>query len=156
MHQGRTKTLNEAFACGLGFFSIAIGVAELVAPRWIARVSGSRVSANMIRAFGMREIATGVGLLMAAKRGPWLWGRVAGDALDIAAVRNPAAIAALAGITALDVAAASCVTREENRPPQIFDYSRRSGFSRSVDQVRGIARIKRERAPGSIEARISP
>ena len=152
MHQGRTQTL----ARGLGFVSIAIGVAEIVAPHWIGRLSGARVSPNMIRAFGVREIATGIGILMAAKRGPWLWGRVAGDALDIAAVRNPAAIAALAGVTALDVAAASAVTREENRPREIFDYSSRSGFSRPVEQVRGIARGKREeRTSGSIEARIS-
>ena len=138
MHQGHTQTI----AWGFGFFSIAIGVAEIVAPHWIARLSGARISPNMIRAFGVREIATGVGLLMAAKRGPWLWGRVAGDALDIAAVRNPAAIAALAGVTAVDVAAASVVTREENRPRQFFDYSSRSGFSRPVEQVRGIARIE--------------
>ena len=151
MRQGRT----QALACGLGVFSIAIGVAELVAPRWIAGISGARVSPNMIRAFGVREIATGVGLLMAAKRGVWLWGRVAGDALDIAAVRNPAAIAALAGVTALDIAAASAVTREENRPRQIFDYSSRSGFSRPIDQVRGMARAKKEHTTGSIEARIS-
>ena len=151
MHQGRT----QALACGLGIFSIAIGVAELVAPRWIAGLAGARVSPNMIRAFGVREIATGVGLLMASKRGPWLWGRVAGDALDIASVRNPAAIAALAGVTALDVAAASAVTREEGRPGQIFDYSSRSGFSRPIDQVRGVARIKKERTTGAIEARIS-
>ena len=147
MRQGRT----QALACGLGIFSIAIGVAELVAPRWIARRAGARVSPNMIRAFGVREIATGVGLLMAAKRAPWLWGRVAGDALDIAAVRDPSTIAALAGVTALDVAAASALTREENRPRQIFDYSSRSGFSRPIDQVRGMARMKR----ASIEARIS-
>jgi hypothetical protein len=151
MRQGRT----QALAGGLGIFSIAIGLAELMAPRWIARRAGARVSPNMIRAFGVREIATGVGLLMAAKRGPWLWGRVAGDALDIAAVRNPAAIAALAGVTALDVAAASALTREENRPREIFDYSSRSGFSRPIDQVRGLARMKREHTRGSIEARIS-
>ena len=150
MRQGRT----QALACGLGIFSIAIGLAELVAPRWIVRRAGARVSPNMIRAFGVREIATGVGLLMAAKRGAWLWGRVAGDALDIAAVRDPAAIAALAGVTALDVAAASALTREENRPRQIFDYSSRSGFSRPIDQVRGMARVKREHTRGSIEARI--
>ncbi len=92
---------------------------------------------------------------MASKRGPWLWGRVAGDALDVASVRNPAAITALAGVTALDVAAASAVTHEENRPRRIFDYSSRSGFSRPIDQVRGMARIKRERTIGAIEARIS-
>ena len=153
MHQGRTQTV----ACGLGFVSIAIGIAELVAPRWIARATAARVSPNVIRACGVREIVTGVGLLMARRRAPWLWGRVAGDALDLACVRNPAAIGAIAGVTALDIAAASAVMRHENRPRRMFDYSNRSGFARPVDEVRGIARAKKERAgsPLSIEARIS-
>lgn len=155
MHQGRTQTV----ACGLGFFSITIGVAELVAPRFIAQLSGARVSPNVIRLYGMREIATGVGLLMAWKRGPWLWGRVAGDALDMASVRNPAALAALAGATAVDVAAATAVTLEENRAPQrLFDYSKRSGFPRPAAEMPGLARTKKERAasPLSVEARLSP
>jgi len=153
MHQGRTKAL----ARGLGIFSIAIGVAELIAPRWIAGLAGARVSPTMIRAFGVREIATGVGLLMAAKRAPWLWGRVAGDTLDLACVRSPAAIGALAGVTALDIAAATAATRNENRPQRVFDYSARSGFTRPLEEVRGIARIKKERAEGplSVETRIS-
>ena len=147
MHQGRIKAINETLACGLGFLSIAIGIAELAAPRLIANVSGARVSPNVIRLYGVREIATGVGLLMAWKRGPWLWGRVAGDALDMASVRNPAAMAALAGVTAIDMAAASAVTREENRAPQrVFNYSDRSGFPRPAAEMRGAARAKKERA----------
>ena len=68
MHQSRA----QALACGLGFFSIGLGIAELVAPRVIASLAGARVSPSVIRLYGMREIATGVGLLMAWKRGPWL------------------------------------------------------------------------------------
>jgi hypothetical protein len=147
MHQSRS----QALACGLGFFSIGLGIAELVAPRAIASLAGARVSPAMIRLYGMREIATGVGLLMAWKRGPWLWGRVAGDALDIASVERPAAMAALAGVTALDIAAATAVTREESRPPRrLFDYSDRSGFPRPVEQMRGAARAKKERAEGPL------
>ena len=142
MHQGRT----QAVACGLGFFSITLGVIELVAPRFVARLSGARISPNLVRLYGVREIATGVGLLMAWKRGPWLWGRVAGDALDIVSVRNPAARAALAGVTAIDIAAASAVTREENRAPQrVYNYSDRSGFPRPAAEMRGAARAKKER-----------
>ena len=155
MHQGRA----QAVACGLGFFSIGLGVAEIIAPRLIGQLAGARVSANVIRLYGVREIATGVGLLMAWKRGPWLWGRVAGDVLDIASAERPAAIMALAGVAALDVAAATAVTREENRPPRRrFDYSDRSGFPRSVEEMRGAARAKKERAQGPLpaEARISP
>jgi hypothetical protein len=153
MHQGRSETV----ACALGFFSIGLGVAELVAPRLIANLAGARVSPNVIRLYGMREIATGVGLLLAWKRGPWLWGRVAGDAIDIASVQRPEAIVALAGVTALDIATASAVTREENRPPRrLVDYSDRSGFRRPVEQMRGAARAKKERAQGPlpIETRV--
>ena len=159
MHQGRSKSVNEALACGLGFFSIALGVTEIAFPQMVARVSGARVSPNVIRLYGVREIVTGVGLLMAWNRAPWLWGRVAGDALDIASVRKPAAMAALAGVTALDIAAATAVTREENRPPpRLFDYSDRSGFPRPAHEMRGAARAKKERAssPLSAEARTSP
>ena len=144
MRQGHTQTL----ACGLGFFSIALGVAELVAPRFIAQLSGARVSPNVIRLYGVREIATGVGLLMAWRRGPWLWGRVAGDALDIASVRNPAAMAALAGVTALDVGAATAVTREEKRASRrFFDYSNRSGFPRPAIEMRGAGNKRAGVAP---------
>jgi hypothetical protein len=157
MHQGRSEAVTDALACGLGFFSICLGVTEILLPRMVARASGARVSPGMIRLYGVREIATGVGLLIAWNRGPWLWGRVAGDALDLASVQKPAAVAALAGVTALDIAAAAAVTREENRPPQrFFDYSDRSGFPRPAAQMRGAARAKKERAGGPLsdEARI--
>jgi hypothetical protein len=147
MHQGRS----EAVACALGFFSIGLGIAELLAPRLIANLAAARVSPAVIRLYGMREVATGVGLLMAWKRGPWLWGRVAGDALDIASVQRPAAMVALAGVTALDIAAATAVTRAENRPPRRpVDYSDRSGFPRPVEQMRGAARAKKEQAQGPL------
>jgi hypothetical protein len=58
---------------------------------------------------------------------------------------------ALAGVTALDLAAATAVTRAENRPPRRpVDYSDRSGFPRPVEQMRGAARAKKERAQGPL------
>jgi hypothetical protein len=39
---------------------------------------------TLIRAYGLREIAAGIGILAAIRRAPWVWSRVAGDAMDLA------------------------------------------------------------------------
>ena len=147
MHQSRAQTL----AAGLGFFSIGLGLAELIAPRLVRQAMGFRCSDSVVRLYGAREIATGVGILLAWKRAPWVWARVAGDALDIASSRSPAGIAALAGVTAVDIATAARLSHEENAPPpRRFDYSNRSGFPRPADEMRGVARAKKERAQGPL------
>lgn len=71
---------------GLGWFALGLGAAELVAPKRVARWLGLRPStgaSGMIRACGMREALTGVGILSsrAHARG-WLGTRVVGDAID--------------------------------------------------------------------------
>lgn len=104
-------------ARGLGWFSVGLGLAELLAPRAVARVFGLERRAGTVRAFGAREIASGVGILASRRRAPWLWSRVVGDVMDLALLgsrlgrsrKRPAVIGALAnvlGITALDVVAA--------------------------------------------------
>lgn len=135
----------QAVACGLGFFSIALGVSELVAPRFVSKLVGFKVSDNTVRLYGAREIATGIGILLAWNRAPWVWGRVAGDALDIATTGRPAAIGALAGVTALDVGTAIALHRDNPFPERTFDYSDRSGFPRPAAEMRGRA-AKKERA----------
>ena len=52
-----------ALAQGLGWFSIGLGVAELVAPAHLARFLGMEERTELIRAYGAREIATGIGIL---------------------------------------------------------------------------------------------
>jgi len=147
MHQSRAQTV----AAGLGFFSIGLGLAELIAPRLVRQALGLRCSDSVVRLYGAREIVTGVGILIAWKRAPWVWARVAGDALDIASSRSPAGIAALAGVTAVDIATAARLSREENAPlPRRYDYSNRSGFPRPADEMRGAARAKKERAQGPL------
>jgi hypothetical protein len=147
MRQSRAQTV----AAGLGFFSIGLGLAELIAPRLVRQAMGFRCSDSVVRLYGARELATGVGILIAWKRAPWVWARVAGDALDIASSRSPAAIAALAGVTAVDIATAGRLSREENAPPpRRFDYSNRSGFPRPAEEMRGAARAKKERAQGPL------
>ena len=49
----------EAMAKGLGWFSIALGLAELLAPRATARATGAQHGKNLLQAYGVREIATG-------------------------------------------------------------------------------------------------
>lgn len=143
----------EAMAKGLGWFSIALGVAEMLAPKATAQATGVQVGKNLLQAYGAREIATGVGLLTSKDPQPWLWARVAGDALDLATLatdlvsnsgkrRNTAlAMVAVMGVTALDVWAAETARREARRneqPPR--DYSDRVGMALSPDEMRGKAR----------------
>lgn len=112
---------------GLGWFSIALGAAEIAAAGPIARALGlPPAAAWLIRAFGVREIATGVGVLSSPANPQWLAARVGGDALDLAALAvamrpdNPkrrtamAATAAVAGVTAIDAIASGRLARLKN------------------------------------------
>src|SRR5581483_3919122 len=79
------QTIDAArLARALGWFSIGLGVAELVAPGVIGKISGLRNGRNMTRLFGLREIGAGLGILTQPNPGPWLWFRVAGDVMDMA------------------------------------------------------------------------
>ena len=69
-------------ARGLAWFGIGLGVVELLAPRAVARAAGLRGHERLLRAFGAREIASGVVVLAAKDPRAWLWTRVAGDVLD--------------------------------------------------------------------------
>jgi hypothetical protein len=119
------RSSSEALARFLGWFSIGLGVTELLAPRSLTRMLGMEGAEDLVRAYGLREIATGIGALKAENPAPWIWGRVGGDALDIATVAmgerddNPQkqnvsmAILALIGVAALDLAVAARLSAEE-------------------------------------------
>jgi hypothetical protein len=151
--RGHADTTTDTLARGLGWFSIALGVAEIVAPRALARALGMKGQEGLIAAYGMREIATGIGILASKDPTPWIWGRVAGDGLDLATLAanlegdNPKkenigiAMAAVAGVTALDVYCAQTLSRESPHPlPPLQDYSDRTGFPRGIEQSRGAAK----------------
>ena len=106
----------------------------------------------LVRAYGAREIASGI-LSLSVDKQVGLWSRVAGDGLDIATVLtalrddNPKrdnvglALLMLAGITALDVAGAQGVTSRHARGgAKPRNYLARSGFPRGVQAARGAAR----------------
>lgn len=141
----------DRLARGLGWFSIALGAAEILAPDRLARALGMPGRAPVFGAYGVREIATGIGILTSNDPRPWLSARVAGDALDLATLAtglggdNPhrrnvgLAMAAVAGVTVLDVMCREQL-QTESAPQTIYDYSDRSGFPRPPDQMRGAAR----------------
>jgi hypothetical protein len=113
---------------GLGGFSIALGLAELVAPGRLARWLGidGDTARTVFRLFGARELLAGGMLLKGPAVSTNAWNRVAGDAMDLGALglafarsnRKPAvagAIGFVAGATLLDVVAARGLDRETAR-----------------------------------------
>ena len=141
----------RAPARALGWFSIGLGLAELAMPRRLARIAGMPNAPRLSRAYGLREIGTGIGILTSKDPSPWIWGRVAGDALDVATVgvglvtqrrplRTLTSIAMLLGIAYIDMKVA------EQAPPKrklekrsSRDYSGRSGFPKPAAEMRGVA-----------------
>jgi hypothetical protein len=119
-HSITNRTDNRA-GLALGYFSLGLGLAELLAPRMIARLVGASTngaSVLAIRALGARELASGLGLLRKPKSPAWLWSRVAGDAMDLALLGKQlargsnrkgvlVATAAVFGVTALDALSAA-------------------------------------------------
>jgi uncharacterized membrane protein len=119
-------------ARGLGWFSIGLGLAECAAPRHMARLIGvddDDGNRNTLFAYGLREIASGVGILMGDRPVVPVWARVGGDLMDLAFLgralrsddsergRVAVATAAVLGVTLLDVltgrSLASDTEREE-------------------------------------------
>ena len=138
-------------ARALGWFSIAAGLAALAMPRRMAGMAGAPDLPVLTRASGVREIGTGIGILASKDPAPWLWGRVIGDALDVATVgvglvtrrrpmRTLASLAFLLGVTWIDIQVAEAAPSGKRRLRRVlYDYSNRSGFPRPVEEMRGIA-----------------
>jgi hypothetical protein len=114
---------------GLGIFSLALGAAEVIAPKRIADFLGldpEGSATGVIRAFGLREIAAGGMLIRGPAFSTNVWNRVLGDAMDISslllALRTSTKPRAVAGalafvgtVTALDVWTASKLDQETGR-----------------------------------------
>jgi len=148
----RSLTTADRVARGLGWFSLGLGLVELVAPGKLARTLGLEGKEGLVRAYGAREVAAGVGAL-SVDAGPAVWSRVAGDLVDLGTLavgmrkgddeqRRYAgyAIAAVVGVTLVDLLVASTLTRQRSRSRgETRDYSDRSGFPGGVATARGAA-----------------
>lgn len=152
----KVREAADGIAYGLGWFSIGLGLAEMLAPRLLGRQLGLQENDALIRAYGAREIVTGLGLLTARRRAPWLWGRVGGDVIDLATLgyglwrsggtrRSESlrlAFIAVAGVTMLDLLCAQTLSATAPRPPArlLARYRNRSGLPRPPEAMRGAAR----------------
>src|SRR5262245_11192895 len=75
-------------ARALGWFSVALGVAKFFAPRRLRQKHATPGKKSLLQGIGMREIATGVGLLTtghsAGRLSKWMQARAGRDAIDLA------------------------------------------------------------------------
>ena len=142
----------DELARALGWFSIGLGVTEILAAEQITRMLGLEGKEALVRGYGMRELASAVPTLSISKS-VGLAARIAGDALDLATLTsalrpdNPKrgnaalAIALIAGITALDIVAyAGTKVVHRRRASGGRNYSDRSGLPRGPQASRGLAR----------------
>ncbi len=110
----------KKLASGLGWFSIGLGLSEVLAPGRLADLAGLENRPSVLRALGLRELATGAGILTRVPRGG-LWARVAGDVMDLAVMaksrrlgpaasrRFAVALGVVAAIGVLDLVSAGYV-----------------------------------------------
>jgi uncharacterized membrane protein len=128
----RRGTGGEGLADFLGYFSLGLGLAELVAPTLMSRLIGVKHpddrTRSTMRLMGVREIGHGISILSKQQPTEALWGRVAGDALDLVllgrTLANPDndrgrtifAAANVLAVTALDVMAAKQLSRQPETP----------------------------------------
>jgi hypothetical protein len=129
-----------------------LGLAEILAPKAICSAIGLKGLEPVMRAYGAREVATGVAILTSHDPAPWIWARVAGDVADIATVAtalqhgNPKkensalALAALGAVTLVDIACATGLSAEKGGlKTAVTDYSNRGGFPGGIGAAKGAA-----------------
>ena len=106
---------------GLGWFSLALGAVQLASPDTVNRFIGvqpTEADNDLMRAIGVRELIAGFGILTRDEPSGFLWARAAGDVMDLGLLgtaltsdsergRTGMAFAAVAGVAALDVLAAT-------------------------------------------------
>ncbi len=118
----------ERRARGLGWFSIGLGLAQIGAPRSVARLIGVRdddETRNTMFAIGLRELTSGLGILSSSRPTGWVWSRVGGDLMDLALLgrsindcndksKVAAATAAVAGVTVVDFLTSQQLSKQGN------------------------------------------
>src|SRR3954451_16458358 len=139
----------DQLAKALGWFSLALGAAEIVAPRRFTRALGMEGSEGLVRAYGFREVAAGL-MTLSPDKTTGLWSRVGGDALDIVTLLsglrhdNPkranvaCALSMVLGVTLLDfvgVAKATAVRHTRSKGQRRL-YHDRSGFPKGLQAAR--------------------
>jgi uncharacterized membrane protein len=140
----------ERVARGLGWFSVALGGMEVLAPGVLGRTIGagrSGLGRSVMRMFGLREIAAGVGILTTPRPAKWMTARVAGDVMDLAALvlalpmpstrlgRWLLATSSVAGVLVLDAKCAQQLAGQEEPGSGTSRYRRRITIHRSAEDL---------------------
>lgn len=147
-----SETKPDVLGRGLGMFSVALGLTEILAPKLLGDAIGvdtRRSAPGIIRAFGARELGAGIAVLLRPNKPLPLWARVAGDAMDLTflalasrsrranGTRLAIAAVAVAGVTALDVVASlraqkavaeiNAMKEVNAKPPVVTEVPRNNG-----------------------------
>lgn len=157
----------DRLARGLGWFSIGLGLAEILAPRRFTAFLGMRGREPLVRALGAREIASGI-LSLSIDKQAGLWTRVSGDAVDLLALYRAyrpgnwkrgnvfIAMALISGVAALDlVAAQGTRTKHARKRSDARDYSDRSGFPRGLTAARQSASAELQTSEDRARSRLA-
>jgi hypothetical protein len=143
----------DRMARALGWFSIGLGAMELFMARRVTRTLGMEGSEALVRAFGAREILSGI-MSLSVDKNAGLWARVGGDGMDAAVLLseltssdNPRkgnvllALAMVGGIAMLDYRTAQDTTPRRPQPnARRRLYPERSGFPKGLSAAKGSAK----------------
>ena len=123
----------DNLARGLGWLSVGVGLAQIIAPRVVCKLVGLPPAPTLMRLMGVRELACGIGIITQRNPAPWVKARVAGDAIDLVCLaaaapmsasrgaRLGAAFGAVAGVTALDVYCSDELSERRAAPVHIAE-----------------------------------
>lgn len=140
---GGERARRERRATALGWFSLGLGVAQLIAPQGVARwigLSDSSRTRTLLRVVGLREITCGIGLLSNPRAPGWAWARVAGDLMDVALLGSAMGVsqsaagrtmAAAAGVLAVSAADAQ-TARDLDRSRHGRENKRRAHVNKAI------------------------
>ena len=131
----------------LGWLSVGLGVANLLAPRAMARMAGMPEWPAVMRVMGVRELVSGVGLLSQPDNQAWRWTRVAGDAMDLGivgvAAASPGADHRRLAMTAMTLASIGAVDLRAGNPPRITPSSQALAGPQGGQRVQQAVSINR-------------
>jgi hypothetical protein len=159
----------DRMARALGWFSIGLGAMQLFSPRRVTRTLGMEGSEMLVRAFGTREILSGI-MSLSVDKNAGLWARVGGDGMDAAVLLaeltsdNPRkgnvllALAMVGGIAMLDYRTAQETTPRRPQPnARRRLYPDRSGFPKGLSAAKGSAKaLANQTGTGSQQPLVSP
>jgi uncharacterized membrane protein len=142
-------------ARGLGWFSVGLGAAQLLAPGALARVAGLRPTTRtktVLRLAGLRELGHGAGILANPRPKEWVGTRIGGDLLDLGLLALALAVAerrdrtllaagGVLGVTALDVLAFETLSESRKVPEPRTDDGRGSLVRSSIAIGRPVGEV---------------